>query len=234
MSTATPFDIPPRQGLIERVVGMLRSHITQGNWQVGSRIPTEPELSKLTGVGRNTIREAVQSLVHAGLLERRQGSGTYVLADNEVAVAMSRFSAGTNVAPAASLEAFGALWVGACRLAASRRTAGQAEDLGEATIDLIGDPAILVTSETDLGFVGSNVRLHPVIEVILEAAASPYMADMATGILQGLLEHGTVTCRGELLLGCATAVCAGSSDGAANAASRVVAHLRQLAQEELQ
>jgi len=47
---------------------------------VGSKIPAEPVLVGSLGVGRNTVREAVRALVHSGMLEPRQGDGTYVRA----------------------------------------------------------------------------------------------------------------------------------------------------------
>ncbi len=62
-----------RTGLIDTAVDELRGRIETEQWPVGTRIPPEPALVDLLGVGRNTVREAVQSLVHAGLLERRQG-----------------------------------------------------------------------------------------------------------------------------------------------------------------
>ena len=73
-----------RTGLVSRVIDLIRDEVESGNWPVGGRIPTEPELTLLTGAGRNTVREAVQSLAHAGMLERRQGSGTFVMADSIV------------------------------------------------------------------------------------------------------------------------------------------------------
>ena len=79
-----------RTGLIDGAVDTLRERITAGEWPVGTRIPPEPALAALLGVGRNTVREAVQSLVHAGLLARRQGSGTYVLSTSELTVTMGR------------------------------------------------------------------------------------------------------------------------------------------------
>lgn len=109
-----------RSGLIDQVIEQLRGQIEAGRWAVGDRIPTEAELAASTGTSRNTVREAVQSLVHAGLLERRQGSGTYVLASSELAGAVSR-----RVALASNrdvLEVRRALEVGAARLAAARRT----------------------------------------------------------------------------------------------------------------
>ncbi|WP_024795499.1 FadR/GntR family transcriptional regulator [Tomitella biformata] len=73
-----------RTGLVSQVIDLIGVEIESGRWPVGGRIPTEPELTLLTGTGRNTVREAVQSLVHVGMLERRQGSGTYVMADSLV------------------------------------------------------------------------------------------------------------------------------------------------------
>lgn len=52
--------------------------ILKGEWAPGSKIPSENELSKLLGVSRISIREAFQRLVSLGILETRQGDGTYV------------------------------------------------------------------------------------------------------------------------------------------------------------
>ncbi len=114
-----------RTNLIDRAVSRLREQITSGAWGVGTRIPAEPELAELIGVGRNTVREAVQSLVHAGMLERRQGSGTYVLADSELGNAMGREIAGAHQRDV--LEVRRSLEVESARLAALRRTPEQVE-----------------------------------------------------------------------------------------------------------
>lgn len=44
----------------------------------GSRLATEEELITVYGVSRTTVRRAVQSLVEAGLLVKKQGKGTFV------------------------------------------------------------------------------------------------------------------------------------------------------------
>lgn len=108
-----------RTNLIDRTVGALRAQITSGQWPVGTRIPPEPELVELLGVGRNTVREAVGSLVHAGMLARRQGSGTYVLSNDELASTLSRQVESSNAREV--LDVRRALEVEACRLAALRR-----------------------------------------------------------------------------------------------------------------
>ncbi len=64
----------PRYRQIARV---LRAEI-EGQMQPGDSIGTENELEQRFGVSRITIRHAIDELVNAGLLLRRQGSGTFV------------------------------------------------------------------------------------------------------------------------------------------------------------
>jgi len=108
-----------RQSLITQVTDQLRGEISAGRWEIGHRIPTEPELCAMTGTARNTVREAVHSLVHAGLLERRQGSGTFVIATDEHEVAFGDFFAAARRQDL--LELREALEVTAADLAAARR-----------------------------------------------------------------------------------------------------------------
>ncbi|GBQ20938.1 GntR family transcriptional regulator [Gluconacetobacter sacchari DSM 12717] len=67
-----------RQSLVDSALEALSEHIASGMWPVGARIPTEGELGEILRVGRNTVREAIRVLSHAGILEVRQGDGTYV------------------------------------------------------------------------------------------------------------------------------------------------------------
>ncbi|AFM15635.1 transcriptional regulator [Mycolicibacterium chubuense NBB4] len=79
-----------RTGLVEQVIEQLRGSVASGEWPIDSRIPAEPELAAALGVGRNTVREAIRALAHGGLLEVRQGDGTYVRATSEVSGALRR------------------------------------------------------------------------------------------------------------------------------------------------
>src|SRR5699024_1078805 len=64
--------------LVDDVVFQLQHKISTGEILPGDKIPPEPKLMELFGVGRSTIREAIRVLVHAGLLEKKQGFGTYL------------------------------------------------------------------------------------------------------------------------------------------------------------
>ncbi|UGT38509.1 FadR family transcriptional regulator [Nocardia yamanashiensis] len=108
-----------RTSLIAQVTEQLRAEIRSGRWPVGSRIPTEPELTELTGTGRNTVREAVQALVHAGMVERRQGSGTYVISTSTLGGTLTEYFADAEQRDI--LELRRALDTTAASLAAQRR-----------------------------------------------------------------------------------------------------------------
>ncbi|MEU1941320.1 FadR/GntR family transcriptional regulator [Streptomyces sp. NPDC059474] len=77
-----------RQSLVDGVVEQLRAQLAEGEWQVGDRVPTEHALAEQLQVGRNTVREAVRVLVHAGMLQSRQGEGTFVVSTSDPAEVM--------------------------------------------------------------------------------------------------------------------------------------------------
>ncbi|MET9343472.1 MULTISPECIES: FadR/GntR family transcriptional regulator [unclassified Nonomuraea] len=109
-----------RASLVDQVIDQLKEQITSGSWQINGKIPTETVLAEQLGVGRNTVREAVRALTHAGLLECRQGDGTYVRATNELSGAMLRRL--KQAEQLEILEVRRALEVESARLAATRRT----------------------------------------------------------------------------------------------------------------
>src|SRR5215207_11612931 len=62
------------------VIDGIRQMITSGELVAGSRLPVERELGARLGVSRGPLREGVRALVVLGVLETRQGDGTYVTA----------------------------------------------------------------------------------------------------------------------------------------------------------
>jgi len=57
----------------------LLARIRAGEYECGGRIPSEPDLARTFGIGRPTVRQATELLIRRHRLERRRGSGTYVI-----------------------------------------------------------------------------------------------------------------------------------------------------------
>jgi DNA-binding FadR family transcriptional regulator len=121
-----PLATTRRAGLVDQVITQLRTAVTQGEWPIGERIPTEAELVDQLGVGRNTVREAVRALAHTGILEVRQGDGTYVRATSEVSGAIRRLC-GSELREV--LQVRRTLEVEGARLAAAERTDEEVAEL---------------------------------------------------------------------------------------------------------
>ena len=64
--------------LYHQLMQRIRGDIERGVYPVGSRIPPEHELEQLYQVSRVTVRRALAELTAEGLLERKQGKGTFV------------------------------------------------------------------------------------------------------------------------------------------------------------
>lgn len=64
--------------LYKQVVLDIEHKISQGEYSKGERIPTEQELTKIYGISRVTVRNALDDLSNRGLIERTPGKGTFV------------------------------------------------------------------------------------------------------------------------------------------------------------
>lgn len=79
-----------------QIHNQLKKDIEAGKWSIGDRIPSERELALNFEVSRMTLRQAVQTLVDEGILERRIGAGTYV-ANRKVQEKMSGVTSFTDL-----------------------------------------------------------------------------------------------------------------------------------------
>lgn len=64
--------------LYYQLKGFLLEEIKNGTYPVGSCIPTELEIKERFHISRTTIRQAINSLVQEGWLERKSSKGTFV------------------------------------------------------------------------------------------------------------------------------------------------------------
>ena len=63
----------------ETVKDFLLDEIRSGKYSSGACLPSDNQLTALTGMSRTTVRDAISQLVSAGYMERIQGKGTFVL-----------------------------------------------------------------------------------------------------------------------------------------------------------
>lgn len=71
---------PPGRSQTDVVIESIKSMLRDGTLKAGDRIPIERTLALQLGVSRGSLREAVRALIALGVLEARQGDGTYVTA----------------------------------------------------------------------------------------------------------------------------------------------------------
>lgn len=62
----------------DAIAASLEKRILEGSLKPGDRLPPERELAAELGVSRPSLREAIQKLASKGMLQSRQGGGTYV------------------------------------------------------------------------------------------------------------------------------------------------------------
>jgi len=68
---------------VGEVVERLRKMIHDGELSPGDRLPPERDLAKLLGVSRPTLRAGIRSLSTVGILQSKQGAGTFVVEKDE-------------------------------------------------------------------------------------------------------------------------------------------------------
>lgn len=80
LTVTSPINIDPirREPVATQIARRLVEVILSGQIEPGSRMPSERQLAEAFGVGRSAMREALKALSLIGLVEVRQGDGTYL------------------------------------------------------------------------------------------------------------------------------------------------------------
>ncbi len=117
----------------EEIADQIRTELAEGRLKVGSRLPAERALAVQFGVSRNTLREALRSLEHAGLVRLQKGAsgGAFISEGSGLAITtslMDLYHIGT-ITPAHLTEA--RIWLESVivREACSRATPADLEAL---------------------------------------------------------------------------------------------------------
>lgn len=72
------FEPISKPSIVIELTKRLMDYIFSGKIQPGQKLPAERQLSEALGVGRSAIREAIKALAVLGILEVKQGYGTYL------------------------------------------------------------------------------------------------------------------------------------------------------------
>ena len=67
-----------RPRVYHEIVEQIKDLIATGRIKPGDRLPAERELAELFKASRNSVRDAIRVLQQMGLIESRQGDGTYI------------------------------------------------------------------------------------------------------------------------------------------------------------
>jgi len=174
-----------RTTLVEQVALQIQALIESGKWPVGSRIPAEPELVAELGVSRNTVREAVRALVHAGLLVPKQGDGTYVSSASILGVVLQRRIRKSSLME--TMEVRYALEQEAARLAATRRTQEDVDTMLH-YLDICNKAAEAKDIKT---YVEADIALHQAIVGATQNSLFIELYEHMTEALQESVNHLT-------------------------------------------
>lgn len=72
------FDRSSRVPLYHQLIELIKRDLATSRLQPGDKLPTEADYCSRYGLSRSTVIQAINHLVHDGLLYRERGSGTYV------------------------------------------------------------------------------------------------------------------------------------------------------------
>lgn len=201
-----------RVPLVDQAIASLRDRVVAGTWAVGERLPSEPAMAEELGVGRSTVREAVRALSHAGVLEVRQGAGTFLRAAPVAAELELRLQR------AQSLEVYEvrrALEVEAAATASQRRTDDDLERIDEALCRrrhavASGQREELLTADLDFHQAVVDAAHNPLLSELYAAALGNIARAIADVVGDGALTDDSSGLHDDL----ADAVRRGDSDGA--------------------
>ena len=172
----------------EDVAERLREMIQNGQLAAGDRLPPERDLAKVLGVSRPTLRAGIRSLSAIGILQSRQGAGTFVAAAEESPTLDSSplrmLSALHGFTSDEMFEARLALEMSIAGLAARRATSEQMTQLAE---EIAGMYASLDQPEQ---YLVHDMRFH---QIVAAASGNRILTSLMNMVATILFEYRSKT-----------------------------------------
>lgn len=152
----------------------IRQQIVAKEFVVGQRLPTERELAASNDVSRNVVREAIRLLVREGLVDVKQGSGTYVTDGTSKALSewlnLTFALAGGKDALAQLVEARNIIEPTLAALAAERATEDDIREMRAAIeeMDLVSDdPDAFIEADQRFHLMVARASYNSVVPLML-------------------------------------------------------------------
>lgn len=205
----------------EEIAAQIRTELAEGRLTVGSRLPSERALAVQFGVSRNTLREALRSLEHAGLIRLQKGAsgGAFISERSGQAIAtglMDLYHLGS-IRPAQLTEA--RIWIEsvivreACARATDEDLAALERNVDEAeAASAAGDFPLRAQKNLEFHRLLARMTGNPIIVVMMDslldvlhhfirsigASANPYVLPSRRRFLQHLRDGDAVAAGQEM------------------------------------
>ena len=166
----------------EMVAEQIIEKIASGELSPGSQLPSQRDLAQMLGVGRSSVREAINALVVMGYLEPIQGRGTFIKevlpdADQRIEKLNIAFTAGSIFD---LMEARELLECRSAALAAERADGRQIRQLKTIL------KQVAATEKEYAIFLDADVRFHT---AVADAAGNVVLCELTKLVLEKVVNH---------------------------------------------
>src|SRR5215470_9046043 len=161
----------------EQVVARVYELIKHQNLQPGERLPPERELSKQLGISRPALRAGLSSLISMGVLQSRQGAGTFICdgppaLDSEPLRLLAQLH---GFSYEHMFETRSVLEVGAAGLAAERATGDQLATMSEEIAEMfaaLDDPQQFLVHDIAFHRAVASASGNPTLATLVEMVSA--------------------------------------------------------------
>jgi len=170
-----------KPNVVDAIIGAITEQLMQGKLRKGDRLPPEAQLAQQLSVSRNSVREALKVMAAFGVLEIRQGDGTYIASEvtetclNPLAMALVM----QTEAPMSLVEFRQVLEVGVAELVIMKASEEDLQNLKDMTDEFAAlvqegeqDPEVLL--EHDIAFhyellaLAQNPMMEKVVRTVMQ------------------------------------------------------------------
>lgn len=175
-----------RVNLYEQIADKLEELILSAEY-IDEKLPSEQALAEQFAVSRNVVREALKILKERGLIESRNGTGSYITKPEAANLSdvISRMVVMDNIDYCAIYDVRIILETAACRSAAERVTTGQLMQMEE-LLERLKDRTMTVKErrETDFAFHEAIAEAtgNPLLAVLIRAMKNVFIEMIEKGI----------------------------------------------------